>query len=125
GRTVEEVAQGRDRASELRDALRTLGCQQAAADPARVELTLAESRERSFDDPHFIYELKYDGYRLLARRRAGQASVSFRQGGDASLHFPDLVTAIAALPGESAILDGEVTVVDGDGRPSFQRLQQR
>ena len=121
GRTVEQVAHGDDRQARVREPLAKAPKRKVGA----VELMLAETRDEPFDDRAFLFELKYDGYRLLARRDAGKVTLSYRGGSDVSALFPDLVTALQTLPGDAAILDGEVTVLDAEGRPSFQRLQQR
>jgi bifunctional non-homologous end joining protein LigD len=74
------------------------------------------------------YELKWDGMRLVARCQVepGGTSVTLRSaaGRDVTSSFPEL----ADLPdriGASAVLDGEVVVLDDDGGPSFGRLQSR
>src|SRR5262249_22266915 len=46
-------------------------------------------------------------------------------GGDASASFPEIVRALAALPYDRLLLDGEVVVLDDEGHPSFSRLQKR
>lgn len=70
------------------------------------------------------YEVKFDGYRLLARICKGKARLITRSGQDWTHRMPELARAIAALPFESAWLDGEIVVFDDEGQPSVQRLQQ-
>jgi bifunctional non-homologous end joining protein LigD len=86
---------------------------------------LAEIRDEPFSDPEFLFELKYDGYRVLAARRQGEGLLLFRRGAEATAVFPELARAMTALPFDDVVLDGEVVVLEEDGRPSFQRLQQR
>ena len=69
------------------------------------------------------YEIKLDGYRLLARLDGGQVKLLTRNGHDWSKKLPELCAALAALPVTSAWLDGEILVMDEEGRPDFQRLQ--
>ncbi|OBY89811.1 ATP-dependent DNA ligase [Pseudomonas sp. AU11447] len=69
------------------------------------------------------YEIKLDGYRLLARLDGGQVKLLTRNGHDWSKKLPELCSALAALPVTSAWLDGEILVMDEEGRPDFQRLQ--
>lgn len=69
------------------------------------------------------YEIKLDGYRLLARLDGGQIKLLTRNGHDWSKKLPELCAALAALPMTSAWLDGEILVMDEEGRPDFQRLQ--
>src|SRR5882724_10130682 len=90
-----------------------------------VRLMLAETRERPFSGKDWLFELKYDGYRLLAARESGEPRLVYRRGGDATATFPEMARALRALPFESLVMDGELVVLDGNGRPSFQRLQSR
>jgi bifunctional non-homologous end joining protein LigD len=86
---------------------------------------LAESRKRPFDREGWVFELKYDGYRIMASVRRGMATLLTRNGNDITGSFPDVVTALEALPFEDFVADGEVVVHDERGLPSFQRLQKR
>jgi bifunctional non-homologous end joining protein LigD len=72
-----------------------------------------------------LFEIKYDGYRLLASRDDGRPALKFRGGGDASASFPEITRVMAGLPNDRIIIDGEVVVLDDQGRPSFGRLQKR
>ncbi len=69
------------------------------------------------------YELKFDGYRALALKDGTNVRLLSRNG--KPLHFPEIAEAVAALPGESMALDGEIVALDSQGRPSFQQLQSR
>jgi len=69
------------------------------------------------------YEIKIDGYRLLARLDGGKVKLLTRNGHDWSSKLPELCEALAALDVQSAWLDGEILVMDEEGRPDFQRLQ--
>jgi bifunctional non-homologous end joining protein LigD len=72
----------------------------------------------------WIHEIKLDGYRLLCRRSAsGTVSAITRNGKDWTDRFPAIAEGMAALPVESAVLDGEAVVFAPDGRTDFQRLQ--
>jgi bifunctional non-homologous end joining protein LigD len=90
-----------------------------------VKLMLAETAERAFTDPAWLFELKYDGYRVLAGRESGRPHLVYRRGGDATPLYPEIARALSALPFGDLVLDGEVVVLDEEGRPSFQRLQRR
>jgi bifunctional non-homologous end joining protein LigD len=137
GLTVEELRDGSGRAAEIRRRLQELGAPRRPLDPAKLELTLCEHRRRPFSKQGWIYEIKYDGYRLAAVKsppEAGESPVRpdrrgarfyFRSGLEATVSFPDLARAVAALPYARLVLDGEVTILDEDGRPDFHRLQQR
>ncbi|HEY2735165.1 MAG TPA: non-homologous end-joining DNA ligase [Polyangiales bacterium] len=71
----------------------------------------------------FIHELKLDGYRLIARLHDGEVALLTRTGKDWSERMPALAQALAKLPARSAMLDGEVVVLNADGRSDFQLLQ--
>jgi bifunctional non-homologous end joining protein LigD len=71
----------------------------------------------------WIYEVKLDGYRLLARVDGNDVRLYTRDGKDWSAKLPRQVEAIRALGLENAWLDGEIVVLDREGLPSFQLLQ--
>jgi bifunctional non-homologous end joining protein LigD len=95
-----------------------------AALPATLEpqlATLAASPPSSPDD--WLYELKFDGYRLLARIDKGKVRCFTRNGHDWTAKLPTLAKALARLSTDSAWLDGEITVQGDNGAPDFQALQ--
>ncbi len=130
GLTVEELGEGVDprepaleRLEELEEGGAAVRRQRLSIDDA--DLMLAERREKPFSDPGWVFELKYDGYRLLAGKDADDVRLLTRNRNDATATFPEVAAALRRLPFEHAILDGEVVVHDENGLPSFQRLQQR
>ncbi|HZF42790.1 MAG TPA: DNA ligase D [Sphingomonadaceae bacterium] len=70
----------------------------------------------------YIHETKYDGYRILLAVGGGEARTYTRTGQDWSDRFRAVADAGLKLPG-SALIDGEVVVLDAEGRPNFQALQ--
>ena len=96
-----------------------------AALPAALEpqlATLASSPPSSPAD--WLYELKFDGYRLLARiDEKGKVRCFTRNGHDWSAKLPALIEALSGLGIRSAWLDGEITVDGPNGAPDFQALQ--
>ncbi|CAG9213834.1 3'-phosphoesterase / DNA ligase D / DNA repair polymerase [Paraburkholderia sabiae] len=85
--------------------------------------TLVDSAPASDD---WLYEIKFDGYRVLARiDRTSKEPVKIftRAGNDWSAKFSKQVTAIANVAVDSAWLDGEAVVLDSNGVPNFQALQ--
>ncbi|MBJ2239558.1 DNA ligase D [Pseudomonas sp. MF6768] len=70
------------------------------------------------------YEIKFDGYRILARVRDGHVHLFTRNGHDWSDRLPRQVKALAALKLKDCWLDGEVVSLNRDGLPDFQGLQQ-
>jgi bifunctional non-homologous end joining protein LigD len=71
----------------------------------------------------WLHELKFDGYRILARVQDGRARLISRNGNDWTGNFPSLTAALESLPVSQALIDGEVAVVLPDGTTSFQALQ--
>src|SRR6266700_761941 len=125
GMTVEELRAAKDRAAPLKKELEKLGAPQRAVRVKDTELMLAETREDPFSKAGWVFELKLDGYRLRAVRENGAAKLVSRKGHDMTAAFPEIARAVAALPYEGLILDGEIVVLDDVGHPSFNRLQNR
>jgi len=71
----------------------------------------------------WAWELKFDGYRLLARKQGSDVRLHTRTGKDWTHKMPKIASALAALPVASCWLDGEVVVLNAEGAPDFQRLQ--
>lgn len=83
---------------------------------------LATKTNKIFNDPEWIYELKWDGYRLIANIENGRASIYSRNGISYNSKFANLVRDLESIP-HDVILDGEVVVLDKEGIPQFQELQ--
>lgn len=77
------------------------------------------------DDAAWAYEVKWDGYRIVAFVEGGRVRLQTRNLLDATADFPELAGLAAALGPVDAVLDGEVVAFDDDGRPSFGALQRR
>jgi ATP-dependent DNA ligase len=75
--------------------------------------------------PEWIHELKWDGYRILARRDGDRVCLWSRSGRNWSNAFPSIVAAIERLPVESIVLDGEAVCLLPDGRPDFGVLRSK
>lgn len=125
GRTVEQVEQGTSPAAEVVGELARAGRPSTGIGVEGVAPMLAEARDQPFSRPGWLFELKYDGFRLLAARDGGGARLRYRRGHDATATFPEIARALAALPVGDVILDGEIVVLDDQQRPDFQRLQKR
>ncbi|QGZ66560.1 DNA ligase D [Paraburkholderia acidisoli] len=99
-----------------------------AALPATLAPELATPAEAPPQGEDWLYELKYDGYRVLARidrsaRGEGDVRIYTRTGNDWTAKFPRQVQALRALDVDKAWLDGEAVVLDASGVPDFQALQ--
>jgi bifunctional non-homologous end joining protein LigD len=112
-------------AAEVRSSLVRLGALRRPIRATDVKMMLAETREGPFSAPGWIFELKYDGFRVVAGKEDGKPHLVYRKGSDATAIFPEVARALPALPFEGLVLDGEVVILDEEARPSFQRLQKR
>ena len=125
GLTVEELGEGGDRGEAVRRELVKLGATRRRVEPKGLKVMLAETADLPFTKPDWIFEPKMDGYRVLASRSGGEPLLLTRNGNDYGATFPEVVRAMAALPFDRLVLDGEVVAMDEQGKPSFQRLQTR
>ncbi len=79
----------------------------------------------SLSDPSgWLFEVKYDGYRLLVCKAGGDARIYTRRGHDWTDRFAPIASAVARLNARECVVDGEACVVDEKGRPSFSALQE-
>ncbi|AUZ46515.1 DNA ligase D [Pseudomonas orientalis] len=95
---------------------------QAAAVPEAFSPQLATLVDRA-PEGDWHYEIKFDGYRILARIRGGEVRLFTRNGHDWTERLPRQVKALQALKLKDSWLDGEVVSLNGDGLPDFQALQ--
>ena len=73
----------------------------------------------------WIYELKFDGIRLIGVKRNEKISLLSRNENELAKRFPEVVEAMKTLPARECVIDGEVVALDQEGRSSFQLLQAR
>lgn len=125
GLTTEELRDGPTRAAELRAELEQLGAPRARLRREDVQPMLCETRDEPFSDDGWVFELKQDGFRLMPMRDGDDVKLIYRRGSDAAATYPDIARVVRALPYASFVLDGEVVVLDDDGRSNFQKLQRR
>jgi bifunctional non-homologous end joining protein LigD len=111
--------------AQLRKRLEAAGAPRREVKPADQALMLATLVEQPPPGDGWLFELKYDGVRILAHRDGRTVALYGRHGQDFTAKYPEVVTALAGLPLERFLLDGEVIALDAAGRPSFQRLQGR
>src|SRR5881398_3172459 len=93
--------------------------------PRFVEPMKAKLVEKPPATGDWIYELKFDGIRLIAIKDREKVSLLSRNQNDLSARFPEIVDAAKNLPTDECVLDGEVVALDEQGRSSFQLLQAR
>ena len=112
-----------DKSAILKD-LDRLGAPRAEVDAAGVSVMKPEISDKPFSRSGWVFELKYDGFRALVERRGGVARIFYRSGRGVTAVFPEIAVAAAALPFD-LVLDGEIVIVDAQGRPDFNALQKR
>ena len=130
GRTNDEVKANRDAVwiSEQPAAVAEIDLAGAVAKamPDRIEPMLATLATRPFDDPDWLFEIKWDGYRVQAVVRDGAVKLWTRSLKDGETYFPSLLASPASwIDAKEAIVDGEVVALDDEGRPDFSLLQER
>ena len=76
---------------------------------------MAQTSTKPFDDPEWIFEIKWDGYRAIATIDAGRVNLRSRNGLSLDSKYPPIVQELKRLKLKSAILDGEIAVLDSDG----------
>lgn len=92
--------------------------------PTRIEPCLALLKPMVPTGSDWLYEIKWDGYRLAIHIEQSHVRIITRGGHDWTHRFPALVEAARKLSVETAILDGEAVVLDGAGRSDFGALQR-
>ena len=91
--------------------------------PAELSPQLAALAKAVPAEGEWIHEVKFDGYRLLARVEKGRARLYTRNGNDWTAKLKPLAAAVEKLPVGAAWLDGEIVVLGEDGTPDFNALQ--
>jgi bifunctional non-homologous end joining protein LigD len=124
GRTVEQVGAGDPRSDEVVARLRKLKAPQRDLRAKGLSPMLATSG-KPFSDPRWVFELKYDGYRVLAEKHDGRVTLYSRAGNDFTATFPEIADVFASLPFARFVIDAEIVVIDAKGVPSFALLQKR
>lgn len=87
-----------------------------------IKPMLARPVDRLPSGSDWLYELKLDGYRVLIIKNGGAVTLFSRRGNVLNARFPTIADAFPFLS-DAAMLDGELVVLDEDGRPSFSALQ--
>ncbi len=127
GRTLEQIAEAPARRWDVEAGEQLLipePAGEAAPLPDFIEPELARPEEAAPEGEQWLHELKFDGYRVLTRIDHGRVILYSRNGKDWTARLPTLAETVAAMPLQSAWLDGEISVLLADGRTSFQALQE-
>jgi bifunctional non-homologous end joining protein LigD len=124
GRTVEQVAGVDPRGAAVVSRLKKAGAIRRELRARDLKPMLA-TPGKPFSDARWVFELKYDGYRLFVEKQGGETKLYSRAGLDFTATFPEIAEIAAALPFAYFIIDAEVVVLDARGLPSFSLLQKR
>jgi bifunctional non-homologous end joining protein LigD len=93
--------------------------------PKLKGVMLATLVDAPFDDPDWLFEIKWDGYRAICTIEAdGSMTLVSRNDLDMLRRFPDLSELATAFKSVPIVLDGEIVSLDKEGRSEFQRLQE-
>jgi len=133
GKTLEEIFEARPGKSpgqkklsqiRLREAMESLDLNDAPVKPMphNIKPMLATLVKEPLDYPDWIFEVKWDGYRAVAEIWDGNVSLYSRNQISLNQKFFPIVEALRKFRFE-AVFDGEIVVVDDQGRPDFQMLQ--
>lgn len=127
GKTIEEIAELPEgiwsATGELTTVLPRKNRIERKKMPPEMTPQLASIVELPPEGDGWLHELKYDGYRLLARIDHGDVNLVTRNGNDWTYRFPSIKRALARLPLEQAWLDGEAVALMEDGTTNFESLQ--
>ena len=107
-------------AKEIADLVKN--CQKSKI-PGSVEPMLCTLTKEVLVDERFLYEIKWDGYRIIAYVQNGRVRMDSRSALDYTMKYPPVAEALKAL-GHNLVLDGEVVVFNQEGLPDFDALQK-
>jgi bifunctional non-homologous end joining protein LigD len=93
--------------------------------PTAITPMLATPVEKPFDDPEWLFEIKWDGYRAVAFIENGKVRLVSRNQNDLTGQYSELSVIPQLVNAKNAILDGEIAALDEQGRASFSLMQQR
>jgi bifunctional non-homologous end joining protein LigD len=90
--------------------------------PKRLQPMLATLTDGAFDDPDWVFEDKYDGFRMVTEIRRGSVALYSRNGKIISRSYTEVAEALEGVKGD-AVIDGELVAIGKDGVSHFQLLQ--
>ncbi len=125
GLTIDELDARAPRHQAVVQALAAARVPKKTIAAGSIEPMLCQTADAAFSSKDWIYELKWDGFRMMAFGGAGQAKLRYRSGLDPTDRYPELTSAIRALPIPELILDGEIVALDAEGKPDFHKLSFR
>ncbi len=125
GLTVEEIRDVPAKLAALRARLQALGALRREVPPRTQPFMLATLADHPFSGKEWLFEIKYDGVRVLAARAGDAVELYGRSGQLITRRYPELAAVLRRLPADRFLIDGEIVAFEDSGKPSFQRLQAR
>ena len=127
GRDLDEIAQEKDRVWRSNRG-RSDPSKLPGAKPGKLhdwlEPELATLVDEAPDGEGWLHEIKFDGYRALARLDTGRVKLLTRRGNDWTDKFQSVADALKELEVNQALLDGEIVILKDNGASSFEAMQQ-
>lgn len=130
-----KLAGSKKKSAEEQDQSETVRARRAVSLPGIAKLPAGKPRfippmkpklvEKPPSGSGWVYELKFDGIRLIAVKNGTRVNLISRNGNELAARFPEIVEAVSALPVADCVIDGEVVALDEKGGSSFQLLQAR
>jgi bifunctional non-homologous end joining protein LigD len=102
---------------------RTVQVRTDVEQPTVLKPMLATLVKQPFTDTDFVFEVKWDGYRIIAFCKNGNVKLQSRGGEDYTRKYPSIAAALKSLS-VNCILDGEVVYLNATGKPDFDALQR-
>jgi bifunctional non-homologous end joining protein LigD len=93
-----------------------------ASMPSSIAPMLCTLTREPIDDPDYLYEVKWDGYRIISYVQKGKVRMDSRSAKDYTARYPVVTEALLSL-GHDAVIDGEMVVFNEEGMPDFDALQ--
>ncbi len=91
----------------------------------RIQPQLATLAQQAPAGDHWLHEIKYDGFRLVANVEDGAVRLFTRNGNDVAARAGEIPAAVAALGATDLVFDGELILLRPDGLSDFERLRAR
>jgi len=121
----ETASKSRSKKSSANSAAKAIPGAEQKPMPTVIHPMLATPTEKAFDNPDWVFEIKWDGYRAIAFIEDGRVRLMSRTQNDLTAQFPELSSLPQFVKSQRAILDGEIVALDEEGGPSFSLMQQR
>jgi bifunctional non-homologous end joining protein LigD len=117
---VEYVGTSFDTTADMRAAVRNID---HSEQPTAIKPMLSTLVKQPFSDDSYVFEVKWDGYRIIAFCQNNSVKLQSRGGEDYTRKYPSIVNALKKM-NLNCVLDGEVVYINDEGKPDFDSLQR-